>query len=1279
MLSYYSEQSIVTDLRSYSNFVEDLPPDATELSEILKGLLVHFNSGKLHGAYKEVGNKVNNRLFLVEGIIKEIDQLNNEPLHVKRKLDDQLVCTARDFSVLLCSILREKKIAARARCGFASYLGTDYYTDHWICEHWIDDEQKWRKVDCLLDKNGNKLLNTEALETGRFLESGVVWQMCRQGQLDAKLFGYENKRGFGFIRSNMLRDFAALNKAEVNSWSVLWGYKTEQDLKKKDYDELDVLSNLIIENSTSFESIRQKYEEELWISGPVNTVINQKIAGDSGREHSIETSENRIVLSNQVEQRKRFIEKSNIQNYNVDSNVIHVKGAKQHNLKNIDISIPKNKLVVITGVSGSGKSSLAFDTIYSESQRRFMSGLSLYVRKFMMQMQKPKVDFINGLNPSIAIEQKTLSNNPRSTVGTVTEISNYLRLLYSRIGKRNCTHCGYEVSPLSPVQIANALLSHIGEREEFHLLAPVVLRKIGNQDKILERYLSMGYRYFRINGIRYDLVDTVYEWKEMPYTVEAVCGTYVVPEGGEENRKRFVEELVMEIRRVMRLSNYILNVLYKGKELLFSSKSNCPNCHTSFPELSAQHFSPNSPLGMCDECKGIGITQKIEPELLVHDENLSIVDGAIKWFGNLKENNRSSWPCGPLDVIYEHYGLDINTPWKDLPESFHNVIFYGSGSEKIEMTSILGMKSTKKTVKGLVPELGRLFFDSDSKTNRERYSVYMDQRACNKCNGSGLCNEAYHVTLGGYRVSEISNFSIDQALMFVVDLYETIDEIKFEIAKEILIELYNRFSFLKDVGLHYLSINRTAPTLSGGEGQRVRLASQLSSGIVGVLYVLDEPSIGLHPKDNSNLISTLLKLRDIGNSVLVVEHDEEIMKKADWLIDIGPKAGVNGGQVISQGSPTQVMQDANSLTGKYLKGSLKVDGDKKGGSRELTGDWIVLNGATLHNLKNVTARIPIGRMTCVTGVSGSGKSSLIAGTLEPLLERLLNKANVEVGPYKSIEGIECLNKVINISQKPIGKSPRSNPATYTKVFDEIRKVFASSEEAALYNMKYTDFSFNSSAGRCDVCEGHGQVKIEMHFLPDVWITCRECNGKRFNSNILRVKYKGKSISEVLEMDISEAITFFEGNDKINKILDTLSQVGLDYIKLGQSATTFSGGEAQRIKLAKELSKLSKGNVVYVLDEPTTGLHFHDVQQLLRILHNLVELGKTIIIIEHNLDVVKTADWIIDLGFEGGVKGGEIVAQCTPKELMDNPNSYTGVALREHAEYFEKHKVSNSSL
>lgn len=838
--------------------------------------------------------------------------------------------------------------------------------------------------------------------------------------------------------------------------------------------------------------------------------------------------------------------------YKRDKNSIIIEGAKQHNLKNVNLRIPKNKLVVFTGVSGSGKSTLVFDTIFAEAQRRFMAGFSSFVRKYLDKVEKPKVDYIYGLTPVISIKQKGVSNNPRSTVATITGIADYLRLLYSRIGIRKCLK----------------------------------------------------------------------------------CGSYIIPKD-------------------------IGTISTSTHELI------CPKCHSKFPCLGSQHFSANTPSGACHECGGLGIKHNIYEENLIGNPEVSILDGALKWFGNLRDGKKTTWPTGPLDVLYNHYNLDIETPWNKLPDWFHNIIFYGSGKEKLKYKSTLGMKETYKIVPGLIPELTRLYYDTDSEYNRKRYEQYMTLENCTVCDGTGLNIEAQNVIIGEKNIVEIEEMSIKEVLKWIEEAYRSFPEDVRRISDEIAIEIYKRLCFLDDVGLGYLTLSRTAPTLSGGEGQRVRLASQLSSGIVGVTYILDEPSAGLHSKDVDNLIKTLLNLREQGNSVLVVEHDKSIMESADLIVDVGPKAGILGGNIVAEGTPKEILNNDNSITGKYLSGKLSVSMRKTPLKIDDKTEWLVLSGANCNNLKNVNLHIPLGRLTCITGVSGSGKSSLIEKTLKPIMEKLLNGERVEGIEYNEVKGYESFEKMIDVSQEPIGRTPRSNPATYTGLFDKIRKVFAVTEYAKEHGFTADYFSFNSKKGRCEACEGQGQVKIDMHFLSDVWVTCDKCKGTRFRDEILKCKIKEKSIADVLEMDMKEALDFFSGNKEIEKILKTFGDVGLEYMKLGQSALTLSGGEAQRVKLAKELSKKTKGKMLYIFDEPTTGLHFEDIRHLLDIFEKLVLKGHTLVVIEHNMEVISEADWIIDMGPEGGAAGGEIVAEASPKDLINVKASYTGKALKEY--------------
>lgn len=988
---------------------------------------------------------------------------------------------------------------------------------------------------------------------------------------------------------------------------------------------------------------------------------------------------------------------------------IFVRGAQQHNLKHIDAYIPRNQLVVLTGVSGSGKSSLAFDTIYAEGQRRYVESLSSFARQFIGQMEKPKVDAITGLSPAIAIEQKAVSKNPRSTVGTVTEVMDYLRVLFARAGTPHCPECGRVVQPQSPQQIADQLAG-LPAGTKFQLLAPVARNRKGTHLDTLKAARQQGFVRARINGEMVDLTSKLPRLdKKAKHTVELVVDRLRIP---EEVDAAFVPRLVDSVETTLKAGEGMLIADLGTEELLLSEHNACPQCGISFPDLSPQLFSFNSPLGMCPDCNGIGTQMQVDPDLIVEDPALSIMDGALRWYGNVRKK-KNKWTMSQLQAIAEHYHVDLEMPWQDLPERFRHSLLYGSGEEQIhfkyghESEDSSWQGESRRPLKGIVANVNRLFRQTNSEYTRAFYVSFMSQRPCPTCQGTRLRPEARAVKLGGQTISSVSSMAIDEAYKWVVGLYHEpvsmnghslsmnghapsvngsqlgvngkrnavngiwkaehssrLTEEQFEIAAEVLKEIRDRLQFMLNVGLHYLTLDRSAPTLSGGEGQRIRLASQIGCGLVGVLYILDEPSIGLHARDNRALIETLHQLRDMGNTVLVVEHDEETMRESDWLIDLGPGAGVKGGYITAEGTPSEIATNPQSLTGRYLSGTLQVTAPNGQQRRIPQNGSLRLVGARLHNLKHVTAEFPLGTMICVTGVSGSGKSSLVAETLEPALSRALNRAQSTPGPYDRLEGLEHLDKVINITQDPIGRTPRSNPATYIKLFDEIRQVFAMTPEAKLHGYKAGRFSFNVKGGRCEACAGYGQRKVEMHFLADVWVTCRECNGRRFNRETLAVTYKGKTIADVLDMDVQDALEFFAAHPKISRMLQTLHDVGLDYVKLGQSALTLSGGEAQRIKLAKELSRVATGRTVYILDEPTTGLHFADIQKLLDVLHRLVDAGNTVIVIEHNMDVIKTADYLIDMGPEGGDGGGSIIATGTPEDLAQINVGYTGKFLRQ---------------
>ncbi len=950
---------------------------------------------------------------------------------------------------------------------------------------------------------------------------------------------------------------------------------------------------------------------------------------------------------------------------------IVIRGAQQHNLKHIDVTIPRNKLVVLTGVSGSGKSSLAFDTIYAEGQRRYVESLSSFARQFLGQMEKPKVDFIGGLSPAIAIQQKAVSKNPRSTVGTVTEVMDYLRVLFARVGEPHCPQCGRKVASQNAQQIADQLAALPGGTR-FQLLAPVVRQRKGTHTDVLAQAKQEGYERARIDGVPTDLNREIKLAKTKNHTIELIVDRLVVPAhpngNGDDVWHDFTTRLMDSVETALRAGEGMVVVdVVDGEELLLSEQHACPHCGISFPELSPQLFSFNSPLGMCPECNGLGTKLEVDPALIIHDPTLSIMDGALRWYGNIRKKN-SKWQIHQLESLARHYGVDLDTPWQDLPQSFRDVLIYGSGDEKIhfEFHAENGDSSwsgeSYRPSRGIIFHINRLFHQTKSDYTRRWYSSFMSEQPCTACGGARLRAEARGVLVGGKSIMDVSAMPIAEAHAWVQSLYEQFDDEQFAIGGEVLKEIRDRLQFMLNVGLHYLTLDRSAPSLSGGESQRIRLASQIGCGLVGVLYILDEPSIGLHARDNRALLDTLLQLRDMGNTVLVVEHDHETMMDADWILDLGPGAGVLGGRVVAEGTPEEIAANPQSLTGRYLSGELAVV-SPNGGRRTPQNGSLILRGATLHNLKHVDARFPLGVFTCVTGVSGSGKSSLVAETLYPALARDLNRAETRPGPYERLEGLEHLDKVIDITQEPIGRTPRSNPATYVGVFDEIRQVFASTPEAKMRGYGSGRFSFNVKGGRCEACKGHGLRRIEMHFLPDVWVTCKECKGTRFNRETLQIRYKGKNIAEVLDMDVQEALDFFANHPKLSRQLQTLHDVGLDYIKLGQAATTLSGGEAQRVKLAKELSRVATGRTVYILDEPTTGLHFADIQKLLDVLHRLTDAGNTVIVIEHNLDVIKTADWIIDLGPEGGEAGGYIIAEGPPEAVAQVEASYTGQFLR----------------
>lgn len=928
---------------------------------------------------------------------------------------------------------------------------------------------------------------------------------------------------------------------------------------------------------------------------------------------------------------------------------IKIRGAKEHNLKNIDLDIPRNELVVLTGLSGSGKSSLAFDTIYAEGQRRYMESLSSYARMFLGQMEKPDVERIEGLSPAISIDQKSTNKNPRSTVGTVTEIYDYFRLLYARIGTPHCPKCGREIAKQTVDQMVDKIMT-LPERSKIQIMAPIVRGRKGEHAKVLDRAKRSGYVRVRIDGNIYELSEEIKLDKNIKHTIEIVVDRLIVREGIEKR-------LTDSVENALGLAEGLLTVDVDGQQpLTFSQSFACPDCEISISEIEPRSFSFNNPFGACPVCSGLGYKMEFSPRLMIPDESKSINDGAIVVLGWQSCNKKGSFANAILLALCERYHFDLDTPFEQYPQEIRNILLYGTDGEEVSVyyEGQRGKGVYPIAFEGLIKNVERRYRETGAQSTKQEYENYMSITPCRECQGMRLKKDALAVTIADKNIHEVTSLSIEE-------LYEFMSELKLTsqqqmIGHRIVKEINARVGFLKSVGLEYLNLSRATGTLSGGEAQRIRLATQIGSGLVGVCYILDEPSIGLHQRDNDKLLTTLKSLRDMGNTLIVVEHDEDTMLEADWVVDIGPGAGSHGGEVVACGTAEDLMKNKDSITGQYLSGEKKIPIPKM---RKRATGYLKVLGAAENNLKNMNVDIPLGVMTCVTGVSGSGKSSLVNEIIYKRLAHDLNRALTIPGKHRDMKGMEQLDKVIAIDQSPIGRTPRSNPATYTGLFDQIRDLFAATQDAKERGYKKGRFSFNVKGGRCEACGGDGIIKIEMHFLPDVYVPCEVCGGKRYNRETLEVRYKGKNIADVLDMTVEQALDFFENMPMIRRKIETMYDVGLSYVKLGQPSTTLSGGEAQRVKLATELSKRSTGKTIYILDEPTTGLHFADVHKLVDILHRLTEGGNTVLVIEHNLDVIKTADYIIDIGPEGGAKGGTIIAQGTPEEVAKIPESYTG--------------------
>lgn len=1258
LLAYYTVQSPFSDPGDYAWLYDDLPDNPAQLIPIINGQLIHYRMAKREKLSLSHSQRHEQRLRTIAQRLTRIHQLNPAPLTEARAVKERQLGWCREFALLMVSILRHKGIPARMRVGFANYFADDAFnTDHWVAEFWDNALAQWRLIDADLGAQSPELLESfvkKPLKPGidlphlrhgtDFNVAAAIWQRARAGEIKPDHYRANRRwKGWPCLRGNLLHDFQALNKTEL----MLWDYwdelsqKPEGEVNAQDRSLLDHIAALTLQPEETFAEMRSCFEalprtrvirSRLYLLG----IGGQGQIADALRPSDFERLTAVIGSAQTTPATHRTPQATAPEETAVfpanPSNAIVIQGARQHNLKNINVTIPRNKLVVITGVSGSGKSSLAFDTIYAEGQRRYIESLSTLARQFTRQIPKPQVDKVIGLNPAVAIEQNSISPNSRSTVGSMTGVIDYLRVLFARIGQMHCPQCGRTVTPQTAQQMSY-YLCQLPSGTSFQMMALADI----------------------------DMAETGYQAD----VAESVLFDFSVPEPTGD--MLFYNQVWQAVTQALAAGNGQIAIRLRGSIYYLTNEDLCPTCDLHLPKLEPQLLNPNSVFGMCSACDGSGLKRQVDPNLIIAKPDRSLLDDASSFYpySNLRKSS-SAWWRGQIEAIAAHYGADLERPWQDLPLAFQQTILYGTNGQKIDtrFTTEDGNLTvqSKREWHGAIHHINRLYRQTKSEVQRQRYRQFMRQQPCPACQGERLSPEARFVTLGSTRFPEVTHETIGTLLDWIRTEKVNLTEQQHQIGDELINEIEQRLQFICDVGLHYLSLDRAAPTLSGGEAQRIRLASQIGSELTGILYVLDEPTIGLHPRDQRALLDLLLHLCSAGNSMLVVEHDADLMRAADWLIDLGPGAGAFGGELVAAGTPLQVMANPDSLTGRYLAGDLQVTTSST--SLRPANGWLTLKGASLHNLQSLDVAFPLGTLTCITGVSGSGKSSLITGILYPALAQVLHRSQQVAGAYVSLEGVSQIDKVIHITQQPIGRNPRSNPATYTGIWTAIRQIFAQSPEAKKFAYEANHFSFNVAGGRCEACEGYGARKVKLQMMADIWVTCQECNGRRFNPQTLAIQVKGKSIADVLDMDVQEALLFFDDQPTVRRILQTLVDVGLGYIRLGQSALTLSGGEAQRIKLARELGRPAASKNLYILDEPTTGLHFADIQKLLAILHCLVDAGHTVIVIEHNLDVIKTADWIIDLGPEGGQAGGTVVAQGSPMEVAKVSDSYTAHYLRE---------------